>query len=245
MAEPQEAVPEAATHGGSADRQTGEGEAALRAVLDDQGEALAAALDRTDELEDALVTAILVLASADDDEVDHVTDSTANLVAAADGLSTAETAALAEQVGTDAEDLADTLDAVVQLQRSGDLDALLDIATALTDGLSEAERNRLASMLEADGADLIDALDTVLALQREGDLDALVDLAGTAAALDLDDDAVAGLNAVLGAVGEAQRESEPVSLFGAVGALRSSEGRAGLGYAVGVLRALGRRLTGR
>lgn len=244
MAEPQRTVPEAATNG-ARDRGTGEGEAALQTVLDEHGEALAAALDRTDELEDALVTAILVIASADDEEVEHVTDSAANLVAAADGLSTDETAALADQVGADADALAGALDAVVSLQRAGDLDDLLELATALTDALSDEEIDRLASMLDEDGEAVLDALDTVLSLQRAGDLDALVELAGTAAALELDDDAVAGLNAVLGAVGEAQRDSEPVSLLGAVGALRSRDGRAGLGYAVSVLRALGRRLTGR
>jgi len=192
MAEPTDAYPDAATNaGGTAD--TADGEAALRDALDAHGEDLAAAIERSDELQDLLETAILVAATADADEIEHLTESTANLVQAADGLSTAETVALAEDVGDSGEDLAE-------------------------------------------------ALAVVLELQREGHLEDLVDLAKTLSALDVDPETVQGLNTVLGAVGEAERESEPVGVLGLLRGLRSRDARAGMGYLLALLKAQGRRL---
>ena len=196
MAEPQDSYPESATLGAHKAATNGEGREAIEEALASNGEGLAAVIEQTDELENALETAILVAATADDEEVEYVTDSTANLVAAVDGLSTAETAALAETVGEDADELGE-------------------------------------------------ALETVLELQRAGHLDDLADLARTLSTLEIDEDTARGLNAVLAAVGEAERDSEPVGLLGAVGGLRSADGRAGLGYVVAVLKAVGRRLRGR
>ena len=192
MAEPTDAYPDAATNAGRP-RDTGDGEAALRDALDAHGEDLAAAIERSDEVADLLETAILVAATADEDELERLTDSTANLVQAADGLSTEGAVELAEDVGENGEDLAE-------------------------------------------------ALAVVLSLQREGHLEDLVDLAKTLSALDLDPETVAGLNTVLGAVGEAERESEPVGVLGLLRGLRSRDARAGMGYLLALLKAQGRRL---
>lgn len=192
MAEPTDAYPESATKGGR-ERAAGEGEAALRAALDAHGEELAAVIERSDEAGDLLETAILMIATADEDEAEYVADSAANLVRAADGLSTEGAVALAADVG---------------------------------DG----------------GEDLAEALALVLELQREGHLEDLVDLAKTLSEIEVDADTVEGLNTVLGAVGEAERESEPVGLLGLVGGLRSRDARTGLGYLLALLRAQGRRL---
>jgi uncharacterized protein YjgD (DUF1641 family) len=194
VAEPTEAYPESATLG--KDDRSEDGRADLEAALADHGGDLAAAIETTDDLAAALTTATLVAASVDDDEIDHLTDATVNLVRAVDGVTTEEAAELAEVLGEDADELAATME-------------------------------------------------RVLDLQREGHLDDLVALAKTAAALEIDEETVTGLNTVLGAVGEAQRESKPTSVFATIASLRSRDVRSGMGYCVAVLKALGRRLTER
>ena len=167
-----------------------------------------------------------------------------NLVEAVDGLSTEEMAALATAVGEDADDLAAALETVLALQREGHLDDLVTVATAFSESLSPSEVEELAEMVERDGPDIVAALDTVIELQREGDLNALVDLAGTLSVLEVDADTARGLNTALAALGEAERESEPVGLLGAIRQLGGRDARAGLGYLVAVLKAKGRRLRG-
>lgn len=240
MARPTDTYPETATHGSSKHRTNGEGDAALEEALSEHGEALAVAVESTDELQDALATAILIAASADEDELDHVTDSAANLVAAADGLTTDGAAALATDLGDNAEELSASLDTVVALQREGHLDDLAAVATAFAESLSAAEVEELSSMLEEDGTEVVEALDMVLELQRGGQLKDLLDLAETLSTLDVDEDAAAGLNALVGAVGEAERDSEPVGFVGFLRGLRSRDARAGLGYLLELLKALGR-----
>lgn len=239
MAKPTDTYPESATHGArTSEAGDGEGEAALRRAVDTHGESLAAAVERTDELDDALATAILVAASADEAEVEYVTSSAANLVEAADGLTTDGAAALATELGENADGLNAALETVLELQREGTLDDLAALAAAL----SAEEVEALSTVLDEDGAELVAALDLVLDLQRSGDLEELLGLARTFSALDVDAETARGLNELLGAVGEAERESEPVGLLGAVRELRTAEARAGLGYLVATLKALGRRV---
>ncbi len=237
MAKPTDTYPETATLGGR-EESTEAGETELREALAAHGGDLAAVVERTDELDDALATAIIVAATADEAEVERVTDSAANLVAAADGLTTDGAAALAGAVGENADDLSDALDTVLELQRDGTLEDLSTLAGAV----STEEAEALAAMLDEEDTDIVAALDTVLELQRDDALSDLVALGQTFSALDVDEDTARGLNGVLAAVGEAQRESEPVGLFGAVGTLRSANARAGLGYLVAILKAQGRRL---
>ena len=245
MAKPSQVYPSSATHGDRAETPDEEGRAELERALAEHGDELAALVRSSDELDEALTTAILVAASADEDDVAHITDSASNLVEAADGLSTEGSAALATELGANADELVDALEMVVELQRQGHLDDLATVATAVTDSLSPSEVQRLATMLEDEGADFIDTLDVVLELQREGDLEALVDTAQTLSALELDADAVAGMNSLVGALGQAQRETEPMGVLGAISALRSADARAALGYLVTFLRALGQRVRGR
>jgi len=245
MAEPTDSYPSSATNAARKERTNGEGRAELEDALDEHGADLAAAVERTDELGDALTTAILVLASADEDELDHVTESTANLVAAADGLTTEAAADLAEELGENAEDLSATLDTVLDLQRSGHLDDLTTVAAAFAESLSPEEVEELATTVEEHGGELVDALDVVLELQREGHLEGLVDLARAFSSLEVEEETVEGLNAVLGAVGDAQEEAEPVSLLGSLRRLRSKDARAGLGYLIALLKAQGRRIRER
>jgi uncharacterized protein YjgD (DUF1641 family) len=245
MAKPQDSYPETATNAASNGAGDPEGEAALRAALGEHGEELAALVDRTDEAGDLLTTAVIVAASADDAELDHITESTANLVEAADGLTTEGAAALATTVGEDADDMAAALETVLALQRAGHLDDLVTVASAFAASLSPDEVAELADMLERDGAEAVEGLDTVLELQRSGDLDALVDLASTLSVLEVDADAARGLNTALSALGEAERDSEPVGLFGALRQLGGRDARAGLGYVLAVLKGTGRRIRER
>jgi len=245
MAKPQQSYPTSATHGESKEATDPESRERLERALAANGDELAALVRSSDELDDVLTTAILVAASADDDEVEHITDSASNLVEAADGLSTEGAASLATQLGENADELSGSLETVVDLQREGHVDDLATVATALTDSLSPEEIEELATMLEESGSDLVDALDVVLELQRDGDLQSLVDTAQKLSTLELDDDAVEGMNSFLGAIGETERQTRPMGLLGAVSALRSADARAGLGYLVTLLKAQGRRIRER
>ncbi|SFR65379.1 Uncharacterized conserved protein YjgD, DUF1641 family [Halogeometricum rufum] len=245
MAKPQDTYPETATNGARKERADPAGEAAVREAVRENGDRLAAALDASDEVDDALTTAILMLATADEAELEHVTESSANLVEAADGLTTEGAAALANDVGENAEDLSESLETVLELQRQGHLEDLVTIATAFSESLSPEEVEELATMLEENGTDIVEAFDVVLELQQEGHLEDLVALAKTLSTLDIDDDTAAGIDTVLGAVGEAQRTARPVGVLGLFSELRSRDARAGIGYLVALLKAQGRRMRKR
>ncbi|GAD51652.1 hypothetical protein MBEHAL_0412 [Halarchaeum acidiphilum MH1-52-1] len=190
MAQPVRDVPEGATN--IEPERPQEGEEALRSVLEEYGGDYADAAEYTDELENVLETAILVIASADDEEVDYVTESVVTLVEAGDAISNEGTVTLAESFGENSGEFADLLDDVIELKKSGQLDALLD-------------------------------------------------LAATFSALEADETTANALNDVLGAVGDAEEESESMGLFGAMRAMSGSDARAGLGYVVEILKGLGRR----
>lgn len=242
MAKPTNSYPETATNAERKQSQNGDGEAAIQDALASHGEELAALVEGTDELDDALTTAILIAASADEEELAYLTSSASNLVEALDGLSTDGAAELATELGKDASDLSDALETVLSLQRAGHLDDIVEIASGFAESLSPQEVEQLSTMLEEDGSEIVEALDMILDLQRDGELAELVELAKTLSALDIDQDTAAGLNNLLGAVGEAQRESEPVGLFGLLRQLGSPDARAGLGYIVAILKAQGRKL---
>lgn len=244
MAKRQESYPEAATNGAQKTAVTDNSEA-LQEALAAHGEELADFVEGVDELDDALTTAILIAASADTAELDHITSSAANLIEAVDSLSTEEATELAAELGDNADDLSASLDLILGLQREGHLEGFVTVATAFGESFSAAEIEKLSTMLEENGTKTVEALDVVLALQQEGHLDDLLELAKTLSVLEIDGDAAEGLNTLLGAVGAAQRGSKPVGLVGLLGQLRNSDVRAGLGYIVTVLKALGRQLRAR
>lgn len=236
MATPQESYPESAT--GAREQETrDDGEAALWAALA-EGDSAATA----DEMNDIFTTAILIAASADERDVDHITESSANLIEAADGLTTAEIADLAHEVGANAGELSATLETVLRLERDGHLDDLVTITTAFSGALSPSEVTELAEMLDENGPELVETLDILLDLQREEHLEDLIDIVKPLSALEVEEETVEGLNAVLGAVGETQRESQPDGLMNMLTDLASRDARAGLGYVITLLKALGRRV---
>ncbi|WP_248906391.1 DUF1641 domain-containing protein [Halocatena marina] len=236
MAKPQKSYPETATNGA----REPEGDT-LHAVLADHDNDLASILS-TDEVNNLLTTVVLIAASADESDLDHITESTATLIEAADGLTTAETAELAENVGANAAELSTVLETVLQLEREGHLDDLVTITTAFTDALSPSEVAELADTVEAGGTDLAETLDLLLDLQRGGHLEDLIDIVKPLSALEVEPETVDGLNTILGAVGAAQNESQPTGFLGLLGSFKQRDVRAGLGYLASFLAALGRRV---
>ncbi|MFB6218977.1 MAG: DUF1641 domain-containing protein [Halobacteriaceae archaeon] len=128
------------------------GEAALRAAIDEHGEELAAALEGSEEVKELVDTVVLVVASAEDEDVEYVADALSSLVRAADGAATEETVALAEYVGENGADATAALDKLVALDRAGDLDDLLALGRTLSDldidGESVGTLNRLLAAVE-------------------------------------------------------------------------------------------------
>ncbi|ELZ15571.1 hypothetical protein C477_17895 [Haloterrigena salina JCM 13891] len=245
MAKPQSSYPESATNGARKERPESNGEAAVKDALATHGDDIAAAIEQSDELADAITTAILVIASADDEEVGHVTDSAANLVAAADGLSTDGAAELADELGENADTLSESLDVILTFQREGHLEDLVTVAASVSESLSPEEIEELSTLLEDNGSELVAVLETVLELQREGHLDDLVETAKTLSVLEIDEDAARGMNEFFGAIGDAQRDSEPIGLMGSLSAMLNRDVRFGLGYLVSFLKAKGRRIRDR
>lgn len=239
MAKPQDTYPETATNG--ARETTNDSGAALEEALRAHGDDLAGIIESTDELDEILTTTILIAASADRSELDHITSSTANLIEAIDGLSTEETATLATDIGENADELSASLDTILELQRQGHLDDLVIVATAFAESLSAEEVEELSMLLEESGLEIVTALDTVLNLQREGHLEDMVDLAKTLSVLEIDEDVAQGLNAALAAVREAQQDSKPIGPLGTIRQLGSRDFCAGFDYLVTLLKALGRR----
>lgn len=240
MAEPTTTVPETAMNRVSDHPQ--KGEEAVRAVLEEYGSDYAAAAEYTDELEDILETVVLVLASADDEEVGYVTDTMVTLVEAADAVSTDGTVALAEGVGENAGELAELLETVGRFQHQGHIDMFARIAETLSESLDEEDAEELMVALGDNGSETAAAIDSVMELQREGHLDNLVELAKTLSSLDVDESTVTSLNRVLNAVGEAEQEPKPVGLFEFVRSIGRRDVRTSLGYIVNVLKAQGRQL---
>lgn len=240
MADPTTTVPETAMNRTSEHSQ--DGEEALRAVLEEYGGDYAAVAEYTDELEDILETAVLVLASADDEEVGSVTESMVTLVEAVDAVSTDGTVELAEGVGENAGDLADTLETVVRLQQQGHVDMFVDIAETLSESLDEEDAEELAVVLGNNGSEAAAAIDSVMELQREDHLDNLLELAKTLSALDIDESTVDGLNRVLNAVGETEQEPKPIGLLGTVRSVGRRDVRTSFSYIVNVLKEQGSQL---
>ena len=177
-------------------------------------------LERLDEVNELLDVASLLTAAADDEMVQSLAETGTNLGMAADGMATDDLVHLGDAVGENATDLADGLESLARLQRTGTLDDLLALA-------------EVASLLTAAMDDEIVASLATLGSQLGG-------VADTAA----EDDVARGLEAVLHSVGDAaDEEPEPVGLVGTAKALRDPEVKAGMGVALALLKALGRNVS--
>ncbi|RLM67407.1 DUF1641 domain-containing protein [Halorubrum sp. Atlit-8R] len=194
----------------------------LEAAIAENPEAVAAFVERLDAVNELLDVLALGEGALSDEMVRELSATGATLAESADGLATDETAALAEAVGENGDDLRAALDTLLELQRGGTLDELAEIA-------------EVGSLATA-------ALDDEMVASLAGTGAALGEVAQTAA----DDDARDGVETLLKGVGEAERE--PPERVGAVGLLRGvrdPEVQYGLGYLLAVAGAIGRERAGR
>ena len=199
------------------DPAAGDAEIDVERLVAEHPDEVARFLERLGVVNELLDTAELATAAMDDRMVQDLAGTATTLGAAADGLATPEAAALGEATGENADALAEALETVARLQRSGtlnDLAALADIAALASNAMDD----EMVTDLAATGT-------------------SLGELADTAA----DDDVARTLESLLEAVGEAGTEpAEPVGPRGIVRALRDADVRAGLGFFLSLARAVGR-----
>ena len=186
------------------------------AIADNPGE-VARFLEHLGEVNDLLDGTAVATSALDDEMIQSLAATSTNLGAAADGMATPELSRLGESTGENADDLADAIETLARLQRSGTLDDVL----ALTDTLS---------LVTA-------AMDDEMVMNLTATGSRLGELADTAA----DDDVADGLESMLAAIGEASGESaESPGLRGIVSALRDPDTQRGMGFLLGLANALGR-----
>jgi len=192
----------------------------FESLVADNPEEVARLLERLDEVNELLDVASLLTAAADDEMVQSVTETGTNLGMAADGMATDELVQLGDAVGENADDLAEGLEALARLQRTGTLDDLLELA-------------QIASLLTA-------AMDDEMVMSLSNLGSQLGGVADTAA----EEDVSRGLESVLHAVGDATSEEvEPVGAIGLAKAIRDPEVKAGLGVALALVKGLGENVA--
>ena len=189
----------------------------LEAAIEGNPEAVAAFIRRLDAVNELLDVLALGESALSDEMARELASTGATLAESADGLATDGTVALAETVGKNGEELGDALETVLELQRSGTLDDLAELASVL-------------SLLS-------NALDDEMVRSLAGTGSALGEVAQTAS----DDDVQNGLETVLGSVAAAERQ--PTERVGAVGLLKTTRDpdvQHGLGYVLALAGAIGR-----
>ncbi|UHQ95157.1 DUF1641 domain-containing protein [Haloterrigena alkaliphila] len=191
--------------------------AALEDLVADNPDDVARFLERLGAVNELLDTADLATVAMDDRMIEDVAGTATNLGAAADGLATPQVARLGEATGENADDLADAIETLARLQRSGTLDDLLAMADLLA----------LAS----------NAMDVEMVI----DLAAIGTRLGEVADTATDDDVARTLEGLLEAVGEAGSEpAEPAGPIDVAKALRDPDVKAGLGFLLSLAKAMGR-----
>jgi uncharacterized protein YjgD (DUF1641 family) len=193
---------------------------AVRKAIAEHPEEVARFLDNLGGVNDLLDGTAVATAALDDEMVTTLAETGANLGAVADGLATPEAAQLGEAAGENAGELAEAIETLARLQRSGTLDDVLALADTLS-LVSAALDDEMVTNLTATGS-------------------RLGELADTAA----DDDVAGSLQAVLRAVGEAgDQPPESPGLLGLAKGLRDEDTQAGLAYLLSLASALGRELN--
>ena len=193
----------------------------LAAAIEENPEAVASFVRRLDAVNELLDVLSLGEGALTDGMVRELSGTTATLAESADGLATEETVGLAGAVGDNGAELEAALESLVELQRAGTLEELVEIA-------------EVASLATA-------ALDDEMVRSLAGTGGSVGELAQSAA----DDDTRDGLETLLDGVGEAEREEpEKVGALGLVRATRDPEVQYGLGYLLSLAAALGRAKSG-
>ena len=132
---------------------------ALAAAIEENPEEVARFLERLDAVNDLLDVLDLGMGAMDDEMVESLAQTGGTLAESADGLATRETVQLADAVGANGGELAEAMETVVALQRSGTLDDLAAIAdvVALASGALDDE---MVETLAARGTALGELADT-------------------------------------------------------------------------------------
>jgi len=191
-------------------------EADLEAMIAENPEAVAAFVERLDAVNELLDVLALGERALTDEMARDLAGTTATLAESADGIATDETVGLAESVGQNGSELQEALESLVELQRSGTLDELAEIA-------------EVVSLLTA-------ALDDEMVRSLAATGSSLGELADTAA----DEETREALGTVLDGVGDAEGEPpERVGPIGLVKASRDPDVQYGIGYVLAIARALG------
>jgi len=194
----------------------------LEAAIERNPEAVAKFVEHLDAVNELLDVLSLGESALSDEMVRELSATGSTLAESADGLATDETAALAETVGENGDELREALDTLLELQRSGTLDELAELA-------------EVGSLATA-------ALDDEMVASLAGTGAALGEVAQTAS----DDDTRDGIETLLESVGEAERDPpEQVGTVGLLRGLRDPDVQYGLGYLLALAGAIGReRATG-
>ena len=192
----------------------------LTAAIEENPEAFATFVRNLDTVNELVEVADLGTAALDDEMVAELSRTGERLAESADAAVTDETVVLAAAVGENGETLAEAIEALARLQRSGALDDVVELA-------------EIASLATA-------ALDDEMVRSLAGAGSALGELADTATT----DDTRGALEVVLGALGDADA-SGPVGLRDIWEGLRDGEFLAGVRYALAIVRALGRAVKDR
>ena len=189
----------------------------LESIIAENPEAVAAFVDRLDAVNEFLDVVALGEGALTDEMVAELAGTASTLAESADGLATDETVALAETVGGNGTELREAMETLIELQRSGTLDELAELAG-------------VGSLATA-------ALDDEMVRSLAGTGSALGEVADTAA----DGDTRDGLKTLLAGVGAAQRsDPEPVGALGLARGVRDPEIQYGLGYVLAISKAIGR-----
>ncbi|MFB6128216.1 MAG: DUF1641 domain-containing protein [Halorhabdus sp.] len=190
----------------------------LESLVADNPEEVARLLERLGLVNDLLDAADVATSAMDDEMVQSLAGTGTNLAMAADGMATDETVELGEAVGQNADDLAEGVKKIAELQRTGTLDDLLELA-------------ELASLASA-------AMDDEMVMSLASTGTRLGEVADTAA----DDDVARGLEDVLSALGDAtSEEPDEIGAIGLIKATRDPDVKAGLGVIIALARALGQQ----
>ena len=190
---------------------------ALEAAIEENPEAVARFVERLDAVNELLDVLSLGENALDDEMVRELSATGATLAESADGIATDETVALAAAVGENGDELREALETLTELQRSGALDELAELA-------------HVGSLATA-------ALDDEMVRSLAGTGAALGEVAQTAA----DDDARDGIETLLRSLGEAEQEPpKRVGAFGLARGLRDPDVQHGMGYLLALAGAVGR-----
>ena len=190
----------------------------LADAIAENPETVARFVERLDAVNELLDLLALGEAAMDDEMAASLAGTASTLAESADGLATEETVALATATGENGQDLAAALETVAEMQASGTLDDLADLA-------------QVASLATA-------AMDDEMVTSLADTGSSVAELADAAGEEDTRD----GLATLLGAVGDAEAaDPDAVGVLGLARATRDPEVKQGFGYLLALASALGSR----